>query len=494
MKTHFVQCLCVSSALFSTVINAAGVKPEPTITKGNTMPSTAPHESVFSVGPNLFIDDFLIAESAGLKRTTHQPEKRAEPVFHVTPGNVLYDADNSRYRMWYTELTPQAYALAESKDCITWNKPDMGLIDVAGAKPNNFIDAPKGCFTGQLLDEGPGFADPARRYKLAYFVAGKGMCVTFAADGLRFTPYAGNPVIREAADETPAYKPGYTNLISDVINGCWDPMRKEYLVIGKAWRGGYPGFPHHAVNGWRRCVVMTTSRDFVSWETPKIIITPDPKNGLEEFYSFTPMVRGNLYLGFLRVLRDDLPATPGGAVEGVGWTELVTSRDGCNWTRHQEKFLDRDLREGRFDHAFAWCGTSVTVGDKEYFLYAALLSGHKTDRNNGRKTGLAIMRKNGFVSRDADVENGRLRTPPGVFPGDTLTVNAVVRGELRVRFLDGKGNVIRGFDWADSIPVQGDSVAHRLAWRGQPRLPRDHAIAMEFSLRDADLYGFDFGL
>ncbi|NWG13400.1 MAG: hypothetical protein HXY20_07705 [Acidobacteria bacterium] len=39
--------------------------------------------------------------------------------------------------------------------------------------------------------------------------------------------------------------------------------------------------------------------------------------GIEEFYGFKPMVRGNLYLGFLRVLRDDLPvevcAGPGAA-------------------------------------------------------------------------------------------------------------------------------------------------------------------------------------
>jgi hypothetical protein len=234
---------------------------------------------------------------------------------------------------------------------------------------------------------------------------------------------------------------------------------------------------------------MSTSRDFVTWARPQVIVTPHPDHGIEEFYGFKPTVRGNLYLGFLRVLRDDLPATPGGAVEGIGWTELLTSRDGAQWTRHPEAFIDRDPRPDTWDHAMAWYADSVTVGDHEYIYYGGYSAGHKVGH---REVGLAKLRKNGFVSRDAGPAGGRLRTPPALLPrGCALTVNAAVRGELCVRLADAAGHALPDCGWEACTPLHGDSVAHPVRWRGVDGLPTDRPVSLEFSLRDADLYGFD---
>ena len=234
---------------------------------------------------------------------------------------------------------------------------------------------------------------------------------------------------------------------------------------------------------------MSTSKDFLNWERPRLILTPDPGHGIEEFYGFKPTVRGNLYLGFLRVLRDDLPATPGGPVEGIGWTELLTSRDGRNWTRHPEPFIDRDLGPGSWDHAMAWYADCVTVGDQEYVYYGGYTAGHKVGE---REIGLGILRKDGFVSRDAGNRTGFLRTPPATLPGSAMTVNAVVRGELQVRLLDANGRTLPGFDQAAALPVRGDSVAHRIEWRDQRPLPQGQAVSIEFSLQQAQLYEFAF--
>jgi hypothetical protein len=65
-----------------------------------------------------------------------------------------------------------------------------------------------------------------------------------------------------------------------------------------------------------------------------------------------PMIRGNLYIGFLRGLRDDIG-------QGIGWTELATSRDGRQWTRYQEKFIDRNPRQCTWDHAMPWLGLGI---------------------------------------------------------------------------------------------------------------------------------------
>lgn len=456
----------------------------------------------FCTSPNLFIDDYMIAESRGLARTTHQPEKLAEPVLTrdgpLLYTKVLYDPDLARYRLWYNATGSgrgyykyQFQAYAESEDGIAWQTPALGLVTLPGENPNNAIDAPTGHWGLFLVDDGPGSADPSRRYKLAWFDqtngnAKDGMCVAFSPDGMHFRAFEGNPVLPRWDAEGREQ----TGLVSDAIEGCWDPLQKQYIAGCKVWGAGYPGTARNAPPGWRRTAGIITSKDFVTWEGPRVVLTPDP-NTMDELNATKVMVRGNLYIGFLRVLRDDLAATPGQPVGGIGTTELATSRDGRNWVRHQEKFIDRDPREGTWSHAMSYYADSITVGDKEYVYISGYRVGHKT--NTDRTLGMAFLRKNGFVSRDAGSAGGWLKTPAAMLPGaGGLTVNANVREELRVRLVDAEGHALPGFDWADGEPVRGDSVAHPVRWRGAHGLPAHQPLSLEFALREVDLYGFDF--
>jgi hypothetical protein len=455
------------------------------------------------VGAHLFVDDYLIAQAIDLARTTHPPEKLPRPIlpkaesWHQQPmffQKVLRDPQTGTFRMWYNVKNPGAtpsvcFCYAESDDGMHWTRPNLGLVSVHGSKKNNIIDAPTGHFGLFLVDEGADCEEPARRYKMAYYNAarrGTGLHVAFSADGFRFKPYSGNPVIRDDAGNR--YRAGYVNVIGDVIDGCWDPLARQYLLGCKINAEGYPGKPHWLAEGWRRTVGVTVSRDFVAWRRPWQIILPDPVNGVEEFYGFQPLVRGTLYLGLLRVLRDDLPADPDGPVEGIGWTELISSRDGKKWTRHQEKFIDRNPAPGSWDHAMAWAGSLLTVGDKDYVYFCGYSAGHKVgDRQNG----LAILRKNGFVSRDAGNKKGVLRTPLVLLRGTRITVNARAGGEMRARLLDAAGRPIPGFDVEDCSPIQGDSVSLPLRWKGSLTTMKGKPVQLEFHLRDARLYGFD---
>jgi hypothetical protein len=465
------------------------------------------------LGPNLFVDDYLIASGEGITRTMHQPEKMLDPVIHndlpMLYMTVLYDPNLGLYRMWYNcsrryrhegngHNYMTGYAYAESKDGIKWKLPELGLVSFPGEEgnsltkypttlpyPNNFIDAPMEHFALFFVDDGPDCAHPSRRYKMAYYVAGKksGMHVAFSADGFRFKEYEGNPVL-------PAMDSEGSHVISDAIEGCWDPMKKQYIAGCKVWGIGYPGKPRNGNEGWRRVSGITTSKDFIHWENPKIVLTPDLDAGIEEFNMLKVKVRGNLYLGFLRVLRDDLAATPGLPVSGTGTTELASSRDGLHWVRHPGKFIDRSPIEGRWDHAMAYYADSIIVGDREFIYYSGYAEGHKVFYD--RKIGMAILRKNGFVSRDAGSEGGLLKTPLTRLPGDYFTVNANVREELRVRLVNAQGKALPGFDWVDCVPIRGDSVSHQVEWRGTPPLPRGDSISIEFSLKNTALYGFDF--
>jgi len=139
----------------------------------------------------------------------------------------------------------------------------------------------------------------------------------------------------------------------------------------------------------------------------------------------------------------------------------------------------------------AWYADCLMIGDQEYVYYGGYATGHK---GGGRVLGLGILRKNGFVSRDAGSTGGVLKTPLGALSGRAMTVNANVRADLRVRLVDAAGLALRGFDWQDCVPVRGDSVAHRIEWSGGRRLPEGAKVSVEFSLRSAELYGFDLEL
>jgi len=101
------------------------------------------------------------------------------------------------------------------------------------------------------------------------------------------------------------------------------------------------------------------------------------------------------------------------------------------------------------------------------------------------------MKRDRYVSRDADASGGSLLTPLVVLFGSRMTVNAEVRGELRVRLLDGTGKPIPGFDADDCKPIRGDSLAHPVEWKTSLAALRGKPVQMEFILRDARLYAFE---
>ena len=115
-------------------------------------------------------------------------------------------------------------------------------------------------------------------------------------------------------------------------------------------------------------------------------------------------------------------------------------------------------------------------------------AGHKV---GDRQVGLAILRKNGFVSRDAGARKGTLRTPAAVLMGKRITVNANVKGLLRVRITDLHGAALPGFDWADCSPIRGDSVSHPISWKGGIAHLANKPVHLEFEVHQGELYGFD---
>jgi hypothetical protein len=452
---------------------------------------TAPLE--LSDGPHLLLDDWLVAHTEGLRRVVHPPKRVPEPVldsrrFGVTQPYlaVVREPETGRYRIWYNH-GPAAWH-AESADGIAWEKPRVAW------------DLRRG-YGASLIDDRGRDPDPQRRFKFASWQSdgtnddtprdNGGMFVGFSADGLDWTPWTGNPVLRTYPTGWPLIEP---HGIGDTVDVFYDPIRRRYGAAVKVHalpEDHYAPAPK-AGKIFRRLVGMSTSPDFVHWEKPWRIHVPDPRDeGLLEFYGMGGIhARGPLLIGQVRVLRDDLPCDPGGPKDGIGYTALAWSRDGRTWTRDREPFLDRNREPGTWDHAMAWGSGALPVGDELFLYYGGYARGHKIAADKERQIGLARMPRDRYVSRSAGRDEGLFVTKSLTLPGRALTLNLVARGEVTVRLLDEAGHPLPGF--GASHPITGDHLAGTVPWSKDPRTLAGHPVRIEVRLRDADLFSLNW--
>ena len=226
------------------------------------------------------------------------------------------------------------------------------------------------------------------------------------------------------------------------------------------------------------------------------MLVPDRTDPPEtQFYAMQGyLIRGDLLIGLAKILRDNLQAngTPKGSF-GIGHTELVWTRDGEHWVRDQTPFFEPDPQTGAWDHAHAWMDYQLPVGDEVFIYYAGYKNGHKVNPTEERQIGVVRMPRDRYLSRDAGPEGGKLITVPVVLGGGRLTVNANVKGELRVRLLDPDGLPIPGCDLSECPPIRGDGVALPVTCKGSLGNLKGRPVRIEFQMNDVQLYAFDAG-
>jgi hypothetical protein len=168
---------------------------------------------------------------------------------------------------------------------------------------------------------------------------------------------------------------------------------------------------------------------------------------------------------------------------------LGFSRDGWHWSRpDRQAFLSisEDLDAWNFGNAQSIGGGCLIVDDQLYFY----VSGRHPD---GNTTGLAILRRDGFASMDANGDTGTLTTRLVEFKGRYLFVNIDnPDGELRVEVLDRKGMVIEPFSEFNCVPISVDKTLAPVHWKGGADLSRiaGKPIRFRFHLTNGSLYAF----
>jgi hypothetical protein len=170
------------------------------------------------------------------------------------------------------------------------------------------------------------------------------------------------------------------------------------------------------------------------------------------------------------------------------------SRDGFHWDRSYRRALipvSERLEAWNHSNVQSVGGVCLVVGDRLYF-YCSGRSGAPLGSGEN-STGLATLRRDGFVSMDAGDGGGTLTTRPVRFKGKYLFVNANASdGELKVEALDMKDQVIAPFSLGNSLAIHSDNTLQAVRWKGAVDLSAlaGTPVKFRFYLRAASIYAF----
>ena len=435
------------------------------------------------VGRQLFVDDFLIAQTSSLTRTFHRPTIVADPVLHTQDldfeaspysDGVWFDPATGKYKLYYWGGQGNVVAYADSPDGITWNKPLFP--DTTPIANTNDVIWNSGRDSSTIwmdLEE----RDPSKRFKAFVYTGGARQSVYFSADGihwvLQFT----------------------LNSYSDRTTFFWNPFRRVW--VESARDGAFlPAAPTRPATSMR-IRTYTESRDLALWNPTNAGDSfwaaadeqDPPYSGNQapfpELYNLDAVGYESLMVGLFSMY---YPENPDLVELNVGF-----SRDGFNWLRPtrgagSNAFIPASNISGNWNgfNTQSAGGGFLVVGDELWFYFSARNTPHSIIPTQF-STGLAKMRRDGFASMDAGAAEGTLTTRPITFQGNRLFVNVNnPAGTMHVDVLDSSGQIV-----ATSQAVSTNSTHQELQFGGAGlQALAGQTVRFKFSLTNGELYSF----
>jgi hypothetical protein len=455
------------------------------------------------LGRQLFVDDFLI-ERTSLVRTPHRAEYYpGNPILapatpweirdeyadrtHTHPNRsampfsdgIFYDPKDRIFKMWYMGGYILNTCYATSTDGIHWDRP---ALDVTKGT-NIVITGNRDSSTAWIdLNE----TNPAWRYKYASW-HDHYLEQFVSADGIHWTKIGNSG---HTGDRTTFfYNPFRDVWVFSLRSPDNAPVRHRLYyetadwVHGAKWRDSDP--------------VVWVGADRLDPKRPEYNVAP-------ELYNLDCVAYESIVLGLFTIFRGErlIREKPNDVCLGY-------SRDGFHWARpDREPFLGVSERQGDWNWANVQSagGGCLVVGDKLYFYVSGRQGVPGTTDPGVCSTGLAMLRRDGFVSMDhpgrprieriqqpGGLPPGTLITRPVRFSGKHLFVNlAAASGELRVEALDEAGTAIAPYTAAACVPVHGDSTKARVTWTGASDVAplAGRPVRFKFSVTNGSLYAF----
>lgn len=462
-----------------------------------------------SAGRQLFVDSFLI-EKTDLSPTYHKAKKHPQnPVFkpetfwetqETLPlacpkgGGVWYDEAYGCYRMWYEAGWLNKFAYAESQDGICWERPV--LDEKTGS---NLLFQPEQVFPIQNTDgtmtEIPGkdlqpdstsvwidpTADPKARYKLFFRPpTRKGLydpaMVATSEDGIHWENFRYTPNIGDRS--TVFYNPFRKKWVY-AIRDYWQSRSRRYrecddLLAGAAW----------------------TQEEAVRWLVADGKDTENPfTNSPISLYNTDIIAYESILVGMFEAWYgpDNTECLKTGRPKHTALIPMY-SRDGFHFSRpNRQSLIQEDpdswdkgyiqsVTGGLIVHEDTlWlyytgvCGDSNKITDSEYTngMYA------------GGATGIAILRRDGFVSI-GNPTGGYLLTRP-LTAKDTRHLFVNLDGAMTVEVITEEGAVIA------SLPVEGNSTRAQVSFENfDSATLAGTTFRLRFRLQHGQLYAFWF--
>jgi len=170
------------------------------------------------------------------------------------------------------------------------------------------------------------------------------------------------------------------------------------------------------------------------------------------------------------------------------------SRDGFHWERPYRQPLipvSEKADAWNFSNVQSVGGVCLVVGDRLYFYCSGRAGAPYGAGDN--TTGLATLRRDGFISMEAGDAPGSLTTRPVRFRGKYLFVNVNSQdGELRVEVLDANNHIVGPFSRDNCLPIRVNNTLQQVRWKGGDDLSAlaGTPVKFRFYLQSGGIYSF----
>lgn len=466
-------------------------------------------------GRQLFVDSFLIS-STNLRSVYHTPNfYKGNPVLEPTEkwenttegapyaapfsDGIWYDEKEGIFKMWYLagagtmhKQSNQTFytCYAESKDGKNWKKVNLDIVP-----GTNIVDTCDRDAATIWLDRTE--KNPERRWKLFNIQRRPTdkrwqIILKYSADGRKWS--RGVAQSGDVYDRSTAFYNPFTNR--------WAlSLRWSTPVSSRSRAYAENEDPELLVSLTHRVRKDAADRNLHYWFAPDDKELRHPKYPEVEpgIYNFDAIAYESIMIGqYAAWCGPENNICKRDGIQKRNVVSLGYSRDGFHFARptHQP-FMDVNETEGAWNwgNMQSINGTPLIVGDSLYF-YSSGRRLNKIMWDSYTSTGLAILRRDGFVSMHADKKEGYLTTEKLSFDGKYFFVNADVKAkgaQLKVELLDSYGKPIPGFTKRDCVVMRGaDKTKQQITWKGKQDLTElaGRTIRAKFYLTQGDLYAF----
>jgi hypothetical protein len=501
------------------------------------------------LGRQLFVDDFLVAETT-LQRTYHRPEPYSgNPVLqpdqpwellgygregaapHAMPfsDGVWFDPQDGLYKMWYYGgMGPSpsgAYGVtgyAISDHGLAWRKPALGVVPWLDVPDTNIVHLGARDSSTVWLDHQAQV--PGQRYKMALYRRGYTQLFR-SPDGTHWVP-AGNGA--RTGDRTTFFHNPFRDKWVFSIRGPGALSGGRGRVRSYWESSDFYGFSDRiygleAEEGVSPSEFFQRLQDSVqehgAWPPATEVVLwtgaddADPRwdefpHVAPQLYNLDAVAYESVMLGLFSIWRGDYRADAqtetAEALRAAGRPKsnevfVGFSRDGFHWDRPDRRpFVPAAPQQGAWNwgNVQSVGGGCLVVGDRLYFYHSGRAGKGmpgSASHDSAAATGVSFLRRDGFASMDAAAAGGVLTTRPLQFSGNRLFVNLEApAGELRVEVLDAQGQPLEPYTAAACRPASTDNTCQAMAWQDGADLGRlaGQPLRFRFHLRSGRLYSF----